>query len=136
VPTIYPASKTRHLDIWAALRAAGLDIRAGWIDAEFNVTGQDLDPHEWAEHWSMCVREASAADVVLLYAREDERQMGALIEAGAALGAGKMVYLVAPWAGWSFQHHPRVRCFDTLEEAVGAIVAAQAGQRARARREK
>ena len=27
--------------------------------------------------------EASEADVVLLYAREDERQMGALIEAGA-----------------------------------------------------
>ena len=107
-------------------------IIRGWIDAEFNVTGQDLDPHEWAEHWSMCVREASASDVVLLYAREDERQMGALIEAGAALGAGKTVYLVAPWAGWSFQHHPRVRCFDTLEAAVAALIARAAGESARA----
>ena len=34
------------------------------------------------------------------------------------LRAGKMVYLVAPWARWSFQYHPRVRCFDTLEAAV------------------
>ena len=48
-------------------------------------------------------REASEADIVLLYAREDERQMGALVEAGCALGAGKQVYLVAPWAKWSFR---------------------------------
>ena len=60
-------------------------------------------------------REASEANIVLLYAREDERQMGALIEAGCALGAGKQVYLVAPWAKWSFRFHPRMRCFDTLE---------------------
>src|SRR5260221_9263926 len=48
---------------------------------------------------------------------------GALIEAGCALGAGKEVYLVAPWADWSLQHHPRVRCFETLEDAVTALVA-------------
>jgi hypothetical protein len=41
----------------------------------------------------------------------------ALIEVGAALGAGKQVYLVAPH-NWSFQHHPRVRRFVTLEAAI------------------
>jgi len=39
--------------------------------------------------------------------------------------------IVAPWAKWSFQHHPRVRCFDTLEAAVAAIVAADKGERMR-----
>jgi hypothetical protein len=67
----------------------------------------------------------------LLYVREDERQMGALIEAGCALGAGKEVYLVALWADWSLQHHPRVRCFETLEDAVTALVAIAVGERLR-----
>jgi hypothetical protein len=59
-----------------------------------------------------------------------ERQMGALIEVGAALGAGKQVFLVSPH-NWSFQHHPRVRRFDTLEAAVAAIMAGAAGEKAR-----
>jgi hypothetical protein len=25
--------------------------------------------------------------------------------------------LIEAWANWSFRHHPRVRCFDTLEDA-------------------
>jgi hypothetical protein len=49
--------------------------------------------------------------------------MGALIEVGSALGAGKRVYLVSPH-DWSWKHHPRVRVFDTLEAAVTAIMAA------------
>jgi hypothetical protein len=89
---IYPASKTKHLDHWRALRAAGLEIRAGWLEAEFNSTGIEPTPAEWAKHWQMCTSEAAAADVVLLYARSDETQMGALLECGAALGAGRQVY--------------------------------------------
>lgn len=47
-----------------------------------------------------CVEEAAAADIVLMYAREDESQNGALIEVGAALAAGKRVFLVSPH-NWS-----------------------------------
>jgi hypothetical protein len=65
-----------------------------------------------------------------MFACATERQMGALIEVGSALGAGKQVYLVSPH-DWSWKHHPRVRVFDTLEAAVTAIVAAAAGERAR-----
>jgi hypothetical protein len=57
-----------------------------------------------------------------------ERQMGALIEVGAALGG--QVFLVSPH-NWSFQHHPRVRRFASIEAAVTAIMAAAAGERAR-----
>jgi hypothetical protein len=44
------------------------------------------------------------------------------------LGAGKQLYLVSPH-DWSFQHHPRVRCFGSLERAVEAIVAAKNANR-------
>jgi hypothetical protein len=48
-----------------------------------------------------------------LVPRAFEGARRAIVEAGAALGAGKQVYLVAPWAKWSFQHHPRVRCYSS-----------------------
>ena len=47
----------------------------------------------------MCISEASAADIVLVYARQDERQMGALVEMGAARASGAMVYLVSDHNG-------------------------------------
>jgi hypothetical protein len=83
---LYVASKSRHWPFWAALRSAGISVVASWVDAEFNHTGGE--PPDWALHWMKCIDEASSADIVLVYAREDERQMGALIEAGAALAAG------------------------------------------------
>jgi hypothetical protein len=68
-----------------------------------------------------------------MYARDDERQMGALLEAGACLGAGKWLFLVTPH-DWSFKHHPRCRSFPTLAAAVEAIVAMAAGEATRRRR--
>jgi hypothetical protein len=59
------------------------------------------------------------------------RHFGALLEAGAALGAGKHVFLVShhPWP--FLRHHPKCRSFETLADAITAIVAMQAGERAR-----
>jgi hypothetical protein len=107
-----------------------LPLVASWIDAPFNHDGSELSADEWAEHWGKCCREAAEADIVLMFACAEERQNGALLEVGAALGAGKWVYLVSPHA-WSWRHHPRVRVFDTLEAAVSAIMAMQVGERAR-----
>jgi hypothetical protein len=58
------------------------------------VTGEKPSADAWRKHWAMCCQRASEAGGRFLYAREDERQMGALTEAGCALGAGKQVYLV------------------------------------------
>ena len=59
------------------------------------------------------------------------RHFGALLEAGAAVGAGKLVFLVShhPWP--FLRHHPRCRSFDTLAAAIVAIMAQVAGERAR-----
>jgi hypothetical protein len=115
---IYVASKSKHWPWWCALRAADVPIAASWIDAEFNHTG--AEPPDWALHWMHCVDEAAAADIVLMFAREDENQNGALIEVGAALAAGKRVFLVSPH-DWSWAHHPHVRRFETLATAIAAI---------------
>jgi hypothetical protein len=105
-------------------------IVASWVDADFNHDGSEPTQAEWAEHWTRCCREASEADITLMYACTEERQNGALLEVGSALGAGKSVWLVTPH-DWSWKHHPRVRVFDTLEAAVTAIMAAAAGEKMR-----
>jgi hypothetical protein len=102
-----------------------------WIDWSHNMDGTEPDADEWREHWARCVSEASEADVVLVYAAADERQNGALVEMGAALASGAQVYLVTD-NDWSTKHHPAVRCFKTLADAVQAIVAATKGEAMRA----
>lgn len=100
---IYPASKSKHWPFWQSLRSAGIPIASSWIDAPFNRDG--TEPPNWALHWTKCIDEAAAADIVLMFAQEGENQNGALIEVGAALAAGKRVYLVSPHE-WSWRHHP------------------------------
>jgi hypothetical protein len=127
---IYCASKAKHAAWWRALRAAGVPIIATWIDWSRNHDGGEPTADEWQRHWERCINEASAADILLFVAFEDERQCGALLEAGAALAAGKRCYVVSPhW--WSVANHPRCRIFRTLEDAVTAVMAAVAGERAR-----
>lgn len=116
---IYVASKSRHWPFWAALRAAGIPIAASWVDTEFNRT-PGAEPPDWALHWMKCIDEAAASDVLLIFAGADENQNGALVEVGAALAAGKRVYLVAPH-DWSWARHSNVRRFDTLADAIAAI---------------
>ena len=77
-----------------------------------------------------CVTEASEADVCLFVCNEGETACGALLEAGAALASGKRVFLVSPYK-WTIAHHPRCRAFSSLEDAVTAIMAMQAGSRLR-----
>jgi hypothetical protein len=129
---VYVCSKARHFPWWQALRAAGLDIRAGWIDWPFNHDLASTPPSQeaWALHWSGCVSGASEADILLFYAAADERQCGALIELGAALASGRRCFVVSPYQ-WTVAHHPRCRTFSTLAAAVEAIVAMQKGEKAR-----
>jgi hypothetical protein len=86
-----------------------------------------------SEHWRKCIAEASEADVCLFVCNEGETACGQLLEAGSALAAGKQVFVVSPYE-WTFANHPRCRTFATLEDAVTAIKAMEAGERARGRK--
>jgi hypothetical protein len=62
--------------------------------------------------------------------RTGETACGALIEAGAALAAGRQVFVVSSYE-WTFANHPRCRVFVSLDAAIAAIVAMQQGELAR-----
>jgi hypothetical protein len=124
------ASKSKHWPFWQALRAAGLPIVSTWVDWPKNHDGSEPTADEWRRHADQCVADVLSADVLLLYAA-DERQFGALLETGAALGTGKQIFLVAPH-DWPFlRNHSRVRSFETLEKAITALIAMAKGERAR-----
>jgi hypothetical protein len=57
-----------------------------------------------------------------LHALPDETQKGGLIELGSALGAGKRAFVVARSFDWSWKHHPNVAVFDTLDDALKALL--------------
>jgi hypothetical protein len=129
---VYCASKSKFWPWWAALRAGGLPISASWVDWPHNIDDSEPTDDEWRAHAELCIEQAASCDILLLYIdRDDARHFGALLEAGAALGAGKSVYLVSrhPWP--FLRNHPNVRSFDSLSAAITAIMARLAGEQAR-----
>jgi hypothetical protein len=70
--------------------------------------------------WRCCVREASTAAVVLLYAEPGETMKGALVEVGAALSAGVPVVVVGdPPGTWGY--HPLIIRVGDLDKALIGI---------------
>ena len=126
----YIASKSKHYRLWQELRAAGVPIVASWIDWSYNGDQREPSADEWREHWDKCIFEAAGADVTLFVNNEGETACGALIEVGAALAAGRQVFIVSNhW--WSVSHHPRCRVFPSVEAAIAALIAMQEGERAK-----
>jgi hypothetical protein len=86
----YIASKTKHAARWRALREQGFNIISTWID--------EAGPGESSNLSDLATRridEARTADRLILYCEpEDVPLKGALIEIGAALSAGVLVYVV------------------------------------------
>jgi hypothetical protein len=121
IPTTYFASKAKHWQLVGAL-AAAVPLHSNWHDWAPN-KGPEPTPDQWKEHSERCLRQAAEASVCLLYYEKTEFHFGSLLEAGSCLGAGGMVYLVADSPLPFLRHHPRVKSFDTLADAVKALLA-------------
>ena len=114
---IYIASRVRHAPKWHELREQGTPITSTWIDSG---DGPDIDMRGI---WYRCIDEASKSVATVLYREDDELLKGALIEAGAALGAGKPVYTVGfngpeDMKIFSFLYHPMVVRCESLDCAL------------------
>jgi hypothetical protein len=130
--TVAVASKARHWAWWQSLAACGLPLSSSWPWWKFNSDKASTpSPDDWRDRWEKNIADAAAADILLFLDLEGENQCGGLIELGAALAAGKQVFIVSK-NFWSVEHHRRVRKFDDLESAIRAIKAKQAGTAARA----
>lgn len=115
---IYTASKTKYADRWLRLRARGWPITCSWLTR--------FDPYDYAhlpDVAEQCVREASEADAVILYAAPGDELRGAFMEVGAALASGVLVWFVntGRWNDTDLPdllRHPLVRTVCCVEHAL------------------
>ena len=112
---IYGASKSHNAWIWISLRSKGVPINATWIDEAGE--GHTVD---WENLWERCIAEAMEADALILYVDPGDVLTGALVEVGAALGAGNRVLVVGE-PGFRFAAHPLVSCHSSIDEALSAL---------------
>lgn len=111
----YIASKVKHAPRWLDLRAHGVPINSTWIDE-----AGEGESSDYADLWMRCIQEASDADALIVYVEPGEHLKGALVEVGVALASGKEVRVVGELPSKSLVHHPLVRQFKTLDDALGA----------------
>lgn len=123
-PRVYTASKLSRAQQWIDLRKQRPDIiwTARWPDLVGKVDNDT--PENCRLFWLHDVADIRRADVVLVMASEGQNLVGALVEAGVALGLGKHVIVVAVsdtkcYGTW--QYHPLVSRVNTLEEALDEI---------------
>lgn len=116
-PRIYIASKTKHAARWRELRdAQGYNITSTWIDEAG--PGESKDLSDLARR---CVDEARKANALILYCESGDFPLkGALIEVGAALGAGVPVFVVGECESLNtaLASHPLWLACDSLEIAL------------------
>jgi hypothetical protein len=129
---VYLASKSKWHEFVAALGAAGLSLSASWPYWRYN-REPDAEPSSeaWREHAIACVDQVSDCDVLILFVAEGEQHLGSLIECGVALGNNKQIFLISPHPWMFLRSHPNVRSFETLADAVLAVVSMQDGERLR-----
>jgi hypothetical protein len=114
--------------LYELLTAAGHVITHRWADLPILVDGNEvdegaIDPADAVRIASDDLTGALTAELVLLLADRGPNYCGALIETGAALAAGRRVWVVDPWRPSVFWHLPDVRVV-TFEQALTDLGAA------------
>lgn len=120
---VYTASKLRHAEMWRALNdsVSGVFFHARWL--KHTKMGAPDEAEHAVEFWKEDIEDVKTADVVLIYASDDDVLRGALVEAGAAIALGIPVVLAGDNESFgTWQYHPGV-VYRTpmLHEAIDFI---------------
>ena len=112
-PKVYTASKIRHAPIWRSAEShfPSIEFTARWINFPENTP--DHHTTFWSEeqkrlHWIQDVQDVQRSDFLLAYCEEGDEVKGTLVEAGCAIGLGKVVIAVGFDQHNSWQAHPLV----------------------------
>ena len=115
---VYMASKLRHSAMLRELVLSRTDIcfTARWPYFEHQVP----DTKEHASHfWSHDFNDVTYAEVVVVYAEQDDKLRGALVEVGYALALGKPVIVIGDHADYgTWRHANNVRRALDIKEAL------------------
>jgi nucleoside 2-deoxyribosyltransferase len=114
---VYTASKLRHGAMWRAYADDRVHFHARWL--VHNLHGTQADPERATEFWIEDEHDVRCADAVIVYAEEEDKLRGALVEAGMAVAYGIPVIVIGSHPDYgTWQYHPGVARADTLEQAI------------------
>lgn len=125
-PKVYIASKLKYAERFKQLRihwAQSIDLHARWFDQAAIELEGEVDPTDFHIFWLVDEEDVRNSDAVIVYAEENDKLRGALVEAGIAIALGKLVIVVgdSPDFG-TWQHHPTVTRAGSLEHAKTMIL--------------
>ena len=114
---IYVASKIKHASMWKQYRDnCKYNIISTWIDE-----AKEGETKDYIDLARRCIKESAICDFLVLYIESNDILKGALIEVGAALGAGKEVRFVEAnhtTLKTIFKHHSLWKEFNSIDEAL------------------
>jgi len=88
---IYVSSKVRHAGMWQDWRDQGYPICSTWIDTPIPIPNDVIG----RVYWPIWLKEAHAANALVVYSEPgDENHTGCLLEVGAALAGGALIFQV------------------------------------------
>ena len=123
-PSLYTAGKLFRAEYFRLLRSnhPEFEFTARWIDQpRLDDNETNASPAEFAHFWTMDIQDATRSDFTLCYGGDfnepSDELKGALVEAGTALGAGKIVLAVNLPTRHTWSWHPRVVRFLNTQEA-------------------
>lgn len=125
---VYTASKTNHAAMWLRLRAEWPEVHftARW--PSMVIAGVPEAAYSASQFWQDDLEDVKFADVVLVYAEQNDNKTptvmewehlrGALVEVGMGIALGKRILVIgdAPDYG-SWQHHPLCDRVENFEKA-------------------
>lgn len=122
---VYTASKIYHASMWRKHREVysnHIEFTACWI----NHDGPDHNTTFWSEndklrHWMQDIQDVQRSDFLIAFTGLNDNLAGTLVEVGAAIGLGKVVLAVGFSGTHSWQHHPLVYEYMTVQDALDFI---------------
>lgn len=123
---VYIASKLKNAKHFQELRrewrSHGIDLHARWFNQAHIEQTTEPTPEEFHIFWLVDEEDVLDSDAVIVYGQKGDILRGALVEAGLAIGAKKLVILVGDNDFGTWRHHPQVVEADNLNFARELIL--------------
>jgi nucleoside 2-deoxyribosyltransferase len=119
---VYTASKLTRAPLWQTLCSSWPHVyfHARWL--KHVSIGTPDTPDNAASFWQEDEQDVRCADVVVVFAQNDEHLRGALVEAGMALAMKIPVIVIGDHKDYgTWQYHPGVTRLKDLEELRGHL---------------
>lgn len=120
---VYTASRFNRGGMWLDIqndKEFKHHFHARWLRHWKN--GTEETPDRAMTFWPENLEDIQTADVVLLYSAPSDVQGGALVEAGAALAYGKILFICGSNEAYrSWIYHPNVIQYPSLQAAINAL---------------